>query len=447
MRETRVAQISIFENYAQHEFAERLRSISNVLDQWPEILSLIHNDLINTSTKAVGRKGLSVENVLRCLVLKQMLQISYQQLAFHLADSMTYRTFTRLGPEFIPKKSALQNAIRKITPETLEKIHLLMTQSLLQQRVISLEQIRIDSTVVKSNIAPPLDSQLLEDSVRVISRYLAKSRDRTGIKIRFTDKRKVAKSLAFRIFNAKKAEKETLYPNLLTLVRCVIKQANRGLEKVLREAPVTTITEQWREDVQHYRDLLFKVIDQTERRVIHKEKVPSADKVVSIFEPHTDVIVKGYRDIQYGHKINLASDQQGFITYLCIEAGNPADSARFLPVVKAHEEQFGNLPKAVACDGGYASKENVEAGRSMGVKRVVFHKRVGISYQAMGVKKKTFNRLRNFRAGIEGNISELKRAYGASKAMWKKEDGFQAFVWSSVICYNLVRLSRMKLSL
>jgi len=444
MRETRVAQISIFENYAQHEFAEQLLNLSNILDQWPDILILIEQDLICTATKAVGRKGLTVENVLRCLVLKQMLQISYQQLAFHLADSMTYRAFTRLASEFNPKKSALQNTIRKITPNTLEKIHLLITQFLLRQQVISLEQIRIDSTVVKSNIAPPMDSQLLADSVRVMSRYLAKSRDCTGIKIRFTDKRKSSKSLAFRIFNAKKSEKEVLYPELLKVVRIVLKQVDRGLEKVQHEAPMTKATQQWQDEVVHYRELMLKVIDQTVRRIIHNEKVPSSEKIVSIFESHTDVIVKGFRDIQYGHKINLASDPRGFITYLAIEEGNPADSERFLPIVKAHEEQFGRLPKAIACDGGYASKVNVEVGRNLGVKRVVFHKRVGISYQAMGVKKKTFERLRNFRAGIEGNISELKRAYGASKAMWKKEDGFQAFVWSSVICYNLARLSRMQ---
>ena len=444
MRETRVAQISIFENYAQHEFAERLLKISNILDRWPEILTLIEKDLIDKPKKNVGRKGLTVENILRCLFLKQMLQISYEQLAFHLADSMTYRSFARLAADFTPKKSALQGTIRKITPKTLKEIHLLISQSLLKRCEISLEQIRIDSTVVKSNIAPPTDSQLLEGSVRVISRYLAKSRDSTGIKIRFTDKRKAAKSLAFRIFNAKNPEKEMLYPELLKLVGIVLKQASRGLDKVFHEALVTPATEQWQSDVKHYRDLMLKVINQTERRVIQKEKVPSVEKIVSIFEPHTDVIVKGYRDIQYGHKINLASDRDGFITYLGIEAGNPADSERFLPVVKAHEEQFGRLPKAVVCDGGYASKANVDEGRSLGVKRVVFHKRVGISYQSMGVKKKTFERLRNFRAGIEGNISELKRAYGASKAMWKKEDGFQAFVWSSVICYNLVRLSRMQ---
>ena len=101
-------------------------------------------------------------------------------------------------------------------------------------------------------------------------------------------------------------------------------------------------------------------------------------------------------------------------------------------------------PESTVCDGGYASKRNVTDGRKLGVKRVVFHKRVGISYHLMGVKIKTFKKLRNFRAGIEGNISELKRAFGASKAQWKGHDGFKAFVWSSVISYNLVRMARQQ---
>lgn len=444
MRETRVAQISIFEKYAQHEFAEQLQTLSSILDQWPEILTLIENDLSDTPKSPVGRKGLSVETVFRCLLLKQKLQVSYEQLAFHLADSMTYRAFARVAEQTSPSKSALQSTIRQIKPDTLKQIHLLIAQSLLQKGSVSLEQIRIDSTVVKSNIAPPSDSQLLEDSVRVISRYLAKSREHTGIKIRFTDKRKPAKSLAFRIFNAKSAKKEALYPDLLKLVRTVLKQANRSLDKVTCQAQSTKLTSKWVEDVTHYRNLMLKVIEQTERRVIAKKKVAASEKIVSIFEHHTDVIVKGFRDVQYGHKINLASDQSGFITYLSIENGNPADSECFLPVLHSHQRQFDCLPKAVACDGGYASKANVEAGRSLGVKRVVFHKRVGISYHAMGVKKKTFERLRNFRAGIEGNISELKRAYGASKARWKGKSGFESFVWSSVICYNLSRLSRIQ---
>ena len=143
------------------------------------------------------------------------------------------------------------------------------------------------------------------------------------------------------------------------------------------------------------------------------------------------------------HKINLSSERSGIITHLSIEKGNPADSDLFLQVLDSHREILGRLPQSVVCDGGYASKANVEKGRALGIDHVVFHKRVGISYLAMGVKRKTFERLRNFRADIEGNISELKRTFGVSKATWKGHEGFQAFVWSSVISYNLVRLARL----
>jgi IS5 family transposase len=193
--------------------------------------------------------------------------------------------------------------------------------------------------------------------------------------------------------------------------------------------------QEWINDVNHFRDLTLKVVDQTERRVIYKESVPSSEKIVSLFEEHSDIIVKGFRDIQYGHKINLSSEENGFITYLSIEEGNPADSDLLLPVLHAHQKNLGRLPNSVVSDGGYASKDNVSKGRALGIQRVVFHKRVGISYLAMGVKKKTFTLLRNFRAGIEGNISELKRTFGASKATWKRYDGFKAFVWASVISY------------
>ena len=162
---------------------------------------------------------------------------------------------------------------------------------------------------------------------------------------------------------------------------------------------------------------------------------------MSLFEPHTDIIVKGFRDVQYGHKINLSSERSGFITYLSIEKGNPADSSLFMPVLNFHRSKLHRLPHSVVADGGYASQENVKEGRGLDVKRVVFHKRVGLSLHAMGVKSKTFTRLRNFRAGVEGNISELKRAFGATKANWKGLDGFKAYVWSSVLSYNLMRLA------
>ena len=444
MRETRVAQISIFENYSKHEFGIRLKTLSHLLDTHDDILDLISVDLIDHSRKKVGRSGLTVESVFRCLLLKQQLGISYEKLAFHLSDSMSYRTFVRLPSHLFPCKSTLQSTIRRIKPETLEKVHHILSSDWLKKGHLSLEKLRIDSTVVSSNITPPSDSQLLNDGIRVLSRYLAKSRDITGEKIRFTDQRKKSKSLAFAIFNAKKPVKEALYPDLLKVVRIVLKQVDRALLSVKKITALTKSQEKWVCEVEQYRDLTIKIMDQTTRRVINKENVPSSEKIVSLFESHTDIIIKGFRDIQYGHKINLSTEKSGFITYLSIEDGNPSDKSLFLPVLEAHQKNFDSLPTSVVADGGYASKSNVSSGRDMGIKRVVFHKRVGISFHAMGVKRKTFKRLRDFRAGVEGNISELKRAFGASKAKWKGLDGFQAFVWSSVITYNLSRLARLK---
>ena len=443
MREIRVAQASIFEKYSEHEFGYRLQAMSDILDAHPEWIDLIADDLIRKDVTATGRLGLSVESVFRCLLLKQHLHIGYEQLAFHLSDSITYRTFARLQSHSMPSRSGLQSVIRRIKPETLEKVHEVLTATLFESEIISLDKVRIDSTVVASHITPPSDSQLLNDGVRVLSRLLIKAKEKTGIKIRFTDQRKKAKSQAFKIFNAKKSVKDRLYPDLIKVSRLVINQADRALQKVTREGAEGKGKQKWIKSVEHYQALLVKVIDQTVRRVIHEEKVKSSEKIVSIFEEHTDIIVKGFRDIQYGHKINLSSDDRGFITCLSIEQGNPADSDLFLPILDFHQSNYNELPKSVVADGGYASQANVREGRKRGVKRVVFHKPVGISLQEMGVKSKTFHQLRRFRAGVEGNISELKRAFGASKATWKKLDGFKAFVWSSVLSYNLVRLARL----
>ena len=443
MRVTRNAQASIFENYSEHQFGVHLKTLSDILDKHPEFLSLVAADLIDKSASSVGRIGLSVESVFRCLLLKQQLQVDYETLAFHLSDSVTYRTFARLPHTLCPSRSGLQATIRKITPQTLTKIHELMTTTLLNKGIVSLEKIRIDSTVVESNIARPSDSQLLNDGVRVLSRHLSESKAITGVKLRYTDQRKQAKSLAFRIFNAKKAEKEALYAQLLRCCHVVLAQVERGIQSFRQGAKNSDEAGQWIKKAEHYRDLLLRVVDQTIRRVIQKESVPACEKIVSLFEPHTDIIVKGRRDTQYGHKVNLSSDASGFITYFSIEAGNPSDKELFIPVLNFHQSVLGELPKSTVADGGYASQNNVIEGRQRGINRVVFHKRVGISLQAMGVKTKMFKKLRDFRAGVEGNISELKRVFGAGKARWKKFDGFCAFVWSAVLSYNLVRLARL----
>lgn len=443
MRETRNAQVSIFEFYSAHPLAVELEELSDVIDSHPSLLGLLEPDFRATDIEQTGASGLSIESVFRCLLLKQLLQVSYTKLSFHLCDSPTYRSFARLEPEHLPSRSGLHAAIRCIKAETLEKINQSHLSALISDNTINVDCLRIDSTVTSSNIVSPSDSQLLADGVRVLSRLMSQSKDKTGIKIRFTDQRKKSKSLSYRIFNEKKAGKDQLYPELISCAQLVLKQSRRALNQVKLQGIATRKTQDWIDKVEHFQSLHIRVIDQTQRRVFNEENVPAVEKIVSIFEPHTDIIVKGDREVLYGHKINLATQENGFITYLKIEQGNPADSTLYGPVLQACEADYQQYPSSVVADGCYASQANVKNAKAQGVKRNVFSKPIGLSLTEMGVKKKTFNNLRNFRAGIEGNISELKRAYGAGKSTWKAQEGFNAFVWASTLCYNLIRTVRL----
>ena len=266
---------------------------------------------------------------------------------------------------------------------------------------------------------------------------------REHVKLRLTDYRKASKSLAARIFYGKRGQKEALYRELIPLARRVIRQSDKAVAQVQQRCSDPALSQPWIDQVVHYRQLLECVIDQAERRVLKGEKVPASEKLVSLFEPHTDIIIKGSRDIAYGHKINLATEKNGLITAVRIEQGNPGDVERFIPLMEAHQSLYGCVPTTTIADGGYASQANIDKGKGLGIKQVGFHKKKGLSASAMGLKEKTLKTLRDFRAGIEGNISELKRAFGAGKALWKGEDGFMAFVWASVISYNLTRLVRL----
>ena len=442
MRETRNAQMSVFDFYSKHEKGRQLKALSDLLDRHSEVLQWVERDFNKPDVAKRGARGLSLESIFRCLILKLTQRMSYRELEFSVSDSPTYRSFARLRGEQSPSSSALQSTIRRLSPQTLAAINRLLMSQWFAQGDLSLTQLRIDSTVVDCHIAPPSDSQLLNDGVRVLSRLMSNSLVRTGVKIRFVDQRKRSKSLAFRIFHAKKAEKHALYPQLLNCVKVTLRQTVKARDKVCLEARVESEAQAWTREVEHYRALLLKVVDQTQRRVFNDEKVPVSEKLVSLFEPHTDIIVKGKRDVQYGHKVNLATQQDGFVTYLNIEDGNPADATLYMPVLRRCHNDYHRQPIAVAADGGYASQSNVTQARKSGVKQAVFSKRVGLSYHQMGVKKKTFKALSHFRAGIEGNISELKRAFNMGRATWKGHDGFNAYVWSAALSYNLQRMVR-----
>ena len=213
-------------------------------------------------------------------------------------------------------------------------------------------------------------------------------------------------------------------------------------------AGATIQTELWLGQVRHYLPLIERIITQAEitqaeRRVLAGEAVPSGEKLVSLFETHADIIVKGGREVHYGHKLNLTTGKSGLILDVVVETGNPADAERFLPMLERHIARQGAPPRQTASDGGYASLDNLKQAKALGVEDVAFHKKRALTIDAMVKSRWVYRKLKNFRAGIEANISCLKRAFGLARCTWRGLDHFKAYVWSSVVAYNLTLFARL----
>ncbi len=187
---------------------------------------------------------------------------------------------------------------------------------------------------------------------------------------------------------------------------------------------------------------LRAVIDQTERRVLRGERVPADQKVVSFFEPHTDIIVKDRRETLYGHKLTLTGGASGMILDAVVESGNPADSTRVVPMLERQREIYGRVPRQASLDGGYASRANLSDAKAIGVKDVCFSKGRGLRITEMVKSTWVYRQLRDFRAGVEGMISYLKRAFGLDRCTWKGHLSFRSYVWASVVSANLLTLAR-----
>lgn len=447
MREKRTIQASIFEGYAEHEIGRELKAMSDWLDTQLGLLDWVAADVKQRNVEETGRKGLSIESVLRCAILKQYRQLSYEDLVFCLMDSASCQTFARLTMTWFPKRATLQSCISAISDVTWEEINQRLLHSAYKAKVEKGEMLRIDSTVIDSPIHDPSDSTLLWDSVRVLVRLLKHAEELAeGVTlIDYRNHQRMAKKRTRAIRYTRGQEKKAgLYRDLIEVARKSLGYVEDAGIKLLAVMPFKPMAcGMWQAEFNHYKPLILKVIEQTERRIFQGEKVPATEKIVSIFEEHTDIIVKGGRDVQYGHKLNLSTGRSGLILDVVIEEGNPADSERFLPMLDRHIENYGKAPRQMAADGGYASKENLHEAKALKVEDVVFHKKCGLKVEEMAKSPWVYRKLRNFRAGIEAGISCMKRAYGLGRCTWKGLAHFRAYVWSSVVAHNLALFGRL----
>jgi IS5 family transposase len=260
--------------------------------------------------------------------------------------------------------------------------------------------------------------------------------------IPWSDCRRAAKKRARAIqFTRGRPRRVQLYRELIGMSRTTLTQLREAQTQMASQKGPHALL--WQAKASHYSPLVERIIEQSERRVLKGEQVPACEKLVSLFEPHADIIVKGGRETSYGHKLNLVTGRSGLILDIVIETGNPADSERLMPMLDRHIAFFGQAPRQAAADGGFASRANLAHAKAQGVRDMAFHKKCGLAIEDMVKSRWVYRKLRNFRAGIEAGISCLKRAYGLARCTWRGLEHFKAYVWSSVVAYNLALFARL----
>lgn len=449
MRDSHNFQTPLLPNPVDHPHARELEEISQILGENLIIAELAAQDLLGEGTNpAWGAPGMTGDRAVRCFVIKAMNGYSYEELAFHLIDSMSYRRFCRIGfADSAPSRSTLQANITRLSPATLELINDCLAIIAEEQGIESGENVRVDSTPVLTRIHHPTDSSLLWDSIRVLTRLMTRLRELLP-SVRFSNHTKRGKRRHLNILNAKRRKaRKRAYRDLLNVAGKTVRSAERNASFDADPAPGADTEEiiRLQEALTHFAVLCRQVISQTQRRVFEGESIPASEKIVSIFEEHTDVIVKDNRGTYFGHKINLTSGASGMILDCVVERGNPADSAMAPRMADRARQLLETPPSRIAFDGGYASKANLEEIKGQGYAEVCFSKRRGLRIPEMVSESWIYKRLKNFRAGIEGMISFLKRCFGLGTCEEKGWEGFQKYVWRSILSCNLLLMARHRL--
>ena len=441
MRQNRENQRPLTPVWPSHQLGQELRVISEILDQNPSISEKVLHDLCDTARQNSGAPGMSGDQVLRCAVLKQLHQFSYQQLAFHLEDSMSSRSFCRLPYGYAPGKSVLQANISRIEASTWQEVGRVLVHWAQKQGLEKGRKVRIDATTVESNIHYPTDSELLYDGMKVLTRLLEQCREWSPVV--FTNHLRRGKRRLMNIRNHRGKRRVKAYRDLLKVARktqsyAVAALQDEALAACWESGPVL-------DKVRHYTALLDTVIDQTQRRVLLGQKLPASEKVVSIFQEHTDIIEKGSRETVFGHKIFLSCGKSSLMLDCVVKRGNPADSELTQGMLTRQAELYGRYPRQASFDGGFASKDNLKWAKGKGIKDVAFAKKRGLKVENMVRSSWVYKQLRRFRAGIEGCISTLKRVFGLRRCGWSGWAHFQQYVQLSVVTFNLVVLARLLL--
>ena len=432
-----------------------LQRVADFLEEHTALIELVRKDLERGLKKPnAGRHGITPAQTLRSLVLMRVKNWDYRDLRERINDGFTLRGFTLFDSHSVPLHDAFNRAFNRITPATLAAVNQLVVQAAVKLDLEDGKQLRVDTTVVETNIHYPTDATLLWDTVRTVTRLVWDLHEKLprGVK-GFTDRTRSARRRmqAIQRMTARQREQQQTpkYRELIGITEQVVSKARQvsAAAKRVRKVDVVTgaVIDEICKQITTFCQLGDRVLDQTRRRVLQGETVPAEEKLYSIFEPHTDLIKRGktLKPVEFGHKVFLAESAHGLITEYRVLEGNPVDSDHVQASLDHHQKTFQHAPGHYAADRGFYSAENVQNCKDAGVSQVCIPQRGGqrTAEQEELERSRAFKKGQRFRVGIEGRISVLFRGRGMKRCFLKGRERFELLVGAAVLANNLMRIA------
>jgi transposase, IS5 family len=400
-----------------------------------------------------GRHSTPVEVLLRMLLCKHLYGWSYEETRERVADSLVLRWFCRVYFQTVPDKSTLIRWSHTLRPETLHALNDRVVELAKQAKVTTGRKLRLDATCVQTEIHHPTDSGLLVDSVRVLSRLVKRAKPliegqlhnvQAACRSRLRSARRAAQAL-HRLLRRKSETKEQdqrmHYQKLIETAEQMVRQTERVVHALHQQTENTA--KRVRAQVAQVVPLVKRVIAQTRSRVLEGKKVASADKVLSLFEPHTRAIPrhKGGAEVEFGRHVILDEVDGGIVTrYAILE--QPHEHGQAVEAVAHHQQVFGRAPRLVAGDRGVQSADTEEVLTSAGVKLVAIPAAGKLSQARQALERtRRWKRGYRWRAGIEGRIASLRRDYGWRRSGYHGPDGMERWLGLGILASNLRRIA------
>jgi len=407
--------------------------IDTILESRPDLILMFSSDIIGDEVASTfGRQDTpSVEQIVRAAIFKEMRGMDYRELEFAQMDSRSCETFVKLDGRDPFSFQMFQKYISRIKPESLHRVLVEINKIAISEGLEDVQRVSQDSTVIKTNIHYPTNNSLVWDCVKTSTRLLAQLKMEIDT-LDFIDYSKSAKKTFYEInVTRQEAKRLPLFHKQLILFTKVINQTSNAIKKKSTSFIAWSI----QAELGKLLVLMEQVYDITYRKEIEGEKVPNEDKVFSIYEQHTDIIVKGQREVQFGHKVNLAAGKSNLVLDCQILRGNPSDKSLYQTTMNNVSQNYQTTPRDSAADGGYASLANLDYAQKTGIVNIVFNKVVG-SMQNIVSSLNMETRLKRWRSAMEAVISNIKRGFNIRICNWKGWIHFQAKVMWSVLAYN-----------